>query len=132
MKKRLCLAGMTAFVAALILTGSAYAASDCLQLELSAPASVCAGQSATVTASVTNSCTTREQVNAGFTLDGQPVPVRAHFGVAADSTLSKSMSFPIPASATAGSHTLVVTLTDAAGGTVSASVDLSVSSCSAR
>lgn len=132
MKRIHGLASTAAILSALFVAGSAYAASDCLELQLTAPSSVCAGGSASITASVTNSCSTRLQVNADFTLDGQSVPVKAHFGVAADSTLSKTMSLPIPATATAGSHTLTVTLSDAAGDTTSASVDLSVASCSVR
>lgn len=131
MKKNSCLMSIGALVAACLFAGPAAAASDCLQLQLDAPAPLCAGQPGSLTATVTNSCASRERVQAGFTLDEQALPAKASFTVAGDATLSKTFTIPVPASATTGTHSLTVTLTDRSGDTATASVDLDVASCSA-
>lgn len=131
MKKSPCLMSIGALVAACLFAGPAAAASDCLQLQLDAPAPLCTGQPGSLTATLTNSCASRERVQAAFTLDQQTIPANVHFSVAGDATLSKTLTIPVPASATTGTHTLTVTLTDRSGGTATASVDLDVTSCSA-
>lgn len=120
---------MAAVAAALVVGLPSKAASDCLSLQLTPPASLCAGQPAAITASVTNSCSSRMLVTASFNLDGQTLPVTVGFAVAGDSTRTKSFPISIPGSASNSSHVLTVTLTDSAGGSTSATVDLSVSTC---
>ena len=120
---------MAAVVAALVVGLPSKAASDCISLTLTPPASLCAGQPASITASVTNACSSRMLVTASFNLDDRTLPFTVGFAIGGDSTRTKSFPISVPASATTGSHVLTVTLTDSGGGTTSQTVDLSVSSC---
>ena len=109
----------------------ASAATDCLQIQISGQATACAGQLELIRITIVNSCPTRERVTASLTLDGQTLPYTVTFGIAGNSSLSKQLTIPVPASAQPGSHTLTVNITDAAGDEASATLDLTVSSCTA-
>ena len=111
---------------------STSAATDCLQVQLSGQATVCAGQSAEIRVTVVNSCSTRERVTARLTLDGQTLPYTTTFGIAGNSTLSRQLTIPVPASAQPGSHTITIDITDAAGDEASATLHLTLSSCDAK
>src|SRR5262249_7699557 len=132
MKKPHCLVSIAVTVAALAVGGSARAASDCLQLGLSSPGTLCSGQSTAITATIGNSCPDRDRVSATVSLDERTLPLNASFSVPGNATLTKQINVPVPASAQPGSHPLTVTVSDAAGNEASASIDLNVASCAAK
>ncbi len=120
---------MVALVSTFGASSPSPAAPNCLSLELHAPATMCAGQTSWIGATVTNSCPNRLIATAQLAIDGQNLPFTFGFPVAADSSRTKAMGVPVPASATTASHTLTVSLTDSAGDATSASIDVSISSC---
>jgi len=129
--KAIWLISMSTVVMAFAAASPSEAASSCLSLDLSAPTPMCAGQDAVLTATVTNSCSNQAKVSAQVTLDNQPVPVRSGFTVGGDSTMSKSIDFPVANSVSAGAHTVTVSLTDPAGDSASATIDVSIETCAA-
>jgi hypothetical protein len=128
MKPGHCLMTMVALVSALGAGLPARAASDCLSIQLAAPATMCAGQSSSIAGIVTNSCPTRLNATGQIAIDGQTLPYEVGFTVGANASRTKSIGFPVPASAST-SHTLTISLTDAGGDSASATLDMSITSC---
>jgi hypothetical protein len=131
MKPGHCLLTTVALVSALGAALPSRAATDCLTLEINAPPTMCAGQTSSVSVTVTNSCSNRLSATARYSIDGQALPYAAGFQVGANSSRTRTIGIPVPASAAAASHTLTISLSDSGGGESSTTVDLTVSSCTA-
>lgn len=130
MKRMLALLLLSASaLSASIVGGHADAATGCLEVQLNGPATACAGQLASFDLTIANSCAARERVTVSYALDGRALPYTATFGIGGNSTLTKHITIPVPASAAVGTHTLTVNVTDAAGDRASATLDFTVGSC---
>lgn len=123
------LVSISMVIAASVAPSSTNAASSCIQVEANSSATLCAGQPATASASISNSCPSAARVTVGFAIDGRSLPAKSSVLVNGDATLSKQVTILIPARAVPGSHTLTVTATDAEGNASSADVDVTVASC---
>jgi uncharacterized membrane protein len=105
----------------------------CIDVEVSlAPPVVCAGQTVTVNASITNCGTSRDGVHLAFVLlgPGMGYEAVATTKLGPEVTKAVSQAIPIPAGMPAGAYTVTVTATTRNGGSDSAVASVEVAACS--